>query len=125
MIHKPFRIICTLSLLFLVLAACAAPSATVEERLAGGAAPTSTVEPVAAVAEPTSEPIVEADEASQEEITQDAAPQEETTQEEITQEEILEPETSDWSHTATVDGDLYVLGNPAAPIRLIDYSDFL
>jgi hypothetical protein len=120
MFHKPFRVICTLSLLFLVLAACAAPSATVEERLAAGAAPTSTVEPVAAVAEPTSEPIVEADEASQEEITQDAAPQEE-----ITQDEILEPETSDWSHTATVDGDLYVLGNPAAPIRLIDYSDFL
>jgi hypothetical protein len=119
MIDKPFRIICALSLLLLVLVACAAPPATVEERPAG-VAPTSTVEPVAAVAEPTSEPIVEADEVPQEESAQDEA-----AQDQATQDEILEPETSDWSHTASVDGDLYVLGNPAAPIRLIDYSDFL
>lgn len=31
----------------------------------------------------------------------------------------------DWTETVTVEGDYYVLGNPAAPIRLIDYSDFL
>lgn len=31
----------------------------------------------------------------------------------------------DWLTTATVEGDYYVLGNPAAPIRLRDYSDFL
>ena len=34
-------------------------------------------------------------------------------------------EAIDWTQTASVDGDLYVLGNPAAPIRFIDYSDFL
>jgi hypothetical protein len=31
----------------------------------------------------------------------------------------------DWTETVTVEGDFYVLGNPAAPILLIDYSDFL
>lgn len=31
----------------------------------------------------------------------------------------------DWVNTASVDGDFYLRGNPDAPIRLIDYSDFL
>lgn len=31
----------------------------------------------------------------------------------------------DWTTVAGVEGDLYVLGNPNAPVRLIDYSDFL
>ena len=30
-----------------------------------------------------------------------------------------------WADVATVDGDYFVRGNPAAPIRLIDFSDFL
>ena len=34
-------------------------------------------------------------------------------------------ELVDWTTTASVDGDHYVLGNPNAPIRLIDFSDFL
>lgn len=34
-------------------------------------------------------------------------------------------EPTDWTETVTVEGDYYVRGNPAAPIRLIDYSDFL
>ncbi len=34
-------------------------------------------------------------------------------------------ESQDWSQNAWQDGDLYVLGNPEAPIRLVDYSDFL
>ena len=34
-------------------------------------------------------------------------------------------EVIDWLSTVTVDGDYYILGNPNAPIRLIDYSDFL
>src|SRR5262245_17456815 len=33
--------------------------------------------------------------------------------------------TTDWVNTASVEGDLYVRGNPHAPIRLIDFSDFL
>jgi hypothetical protein len=32
---------------------------------------------------------------------------------------------TDWVNTASAVGDFYVLGNPNAPIRLIDYSDFL
>lgn len=32
---------------------------------------------------------------------------------------------TDWANTVTVEGDYYVLGNPAASVRLIDYSDFL
>lgn len=31
----------------------------------------------------------------------------------------------DWVNTVTVEGDYYIRGNPAAPVRLIDYSDFL
>lgn len=34
-------------------------------------------------------------------------------------------ETVDWTSTASIEGDYYVRGNPNAPIRLIDYSDFL
>jgi len=34
-----------------------------------------------------------------------------------------EPET-DWTQTAALVDGLYVRGNPEAPIRLIDYSDF-
>ena len=33
--------------------------------------------------------------------------------------------TPDWTITASVDGDYYILGNPQAPIRLIDFSDFM
>ena len=32
---------------------------------------------------------------------------------------------TDWVNTASVDGDFFVRGNPNAPIRMIDYSDFL
>ncbi len=55
--------------------------------------------PVEAV-EPTAEPVVEP--------TQTAVPA---------------PE--DWTETVTLEGDLFIRGNPAAPIRLIDYSDFM
>ncbi|NJN84571.1 MAG: hypothetical protein HC802_21315 [Caldilineaceae bacterium] len=38
-----------------------------------------------------------------------------------------EPEqvTADWTGMASVEGDYFVLGNPNAPLRLIDYSDFM
>ncbi len=32
---------------------------------------------------------------------------------------------ADWSTVATLEGDYVILGNPAAPIRLVDYSDFM
>jgi hypothetical protein len=34
-------------------------------------------------------------------------------------------EAPDWTQFAAQEGDYYVLGNPNAPIRLLDYSDFL
>lgn len=34
-------------------------------------------------------------------------------------------EPIDWLTQATADGSFYLLGNPNAPVRLIDYSDFL
>jgi hypothetical protein len=34
-------------------------------------------------------------------------------------------EASDWLQTASIEGDRFVLGNPAAAVRLLDYSDFL
>jgi protein-disulfide isomerase len=33
--------------------------------------------------------------------------------------------STNWLATVTVDGTSYILGNPNAPIRLVDYSDFL
>lgn len=41
------------------------------------------------------------------------------------QEKDADAAASDWTTTASIDGDYYMLGNPAAPIRLIDYGDFL
>lgn len=32
---------------------------------------------------------------------------------------------TDWTDVVTVEGDYFVRGNPAAPVRLVDYSDFL
>jgi len=32
---------------------------------------------------------------------------------------------TNWLQTASLDGDHYLLGNPAAPVRITDYSDFL
>jgi protein-disulfide isomerase len=34
-------------------------------------------------------------------------------------------EPTNWLATVTVDGTSYILGNPKAPIRLVEYSDFL
>ncbi len=42
----------------------------------------------------------------------------------VTDTAVAAPAT-DWLTTVSVVGDYYVLGNPAAPVRLIDYSDFL
>ena len=39
---------------------------------------------------------------------------------------MVEEDTSaDWVNVACVEGDLYIRGNPNAPLRLLDYSDFL
>ena len=31
---------------------------------------------------------------------------------------------TDWTQVVTMEGDYYVLGNPAAPVRLVDFSNF-
>jgi hypothetical protein len=38
---------------------------------------------------------------------------------------LAEDTSADWVNVASVEGDLYIRGNPNAPIRLLDYSDFL
>lgn len=38
-------------------------------------------------------------------------------------EEAVAP--TDWLSTVTVEDNFYILGNPNAPIRLVDFSDFL
>ena len=65
-------------------------------------APTNTPEPATVAAEPTAtaQPVAEAAPTA----TPEPAP--------------------DWTQTATLIDGLYVRGNPNAPIRLIDYSDF-
>ena len=35
------------------------------------------------------------------------------------------PAQADWLQTASLEGDYFVLGNPDAPVRVLDYSDFL
>ncbi len=38
----------------------------------------------------------------------------------------VQPEpATDWANYASLEGDYIVLGNPAAAVRVIDYSDFL
>ena len=49
----------------------------------------------------------------------------------VSEETILVPtaepvvDSTDWTQTASIDGDYYILGNPVAPIRLVDFSDFM
>jgi protein-disulfide isomerase len=97
-----------LPLLFLV--ACATAPVPVEQVQAPTASPTTTPTPDAVPAATT------ATETLSSESTAESAQ---------LSEEVVEAEAQDWAVTATVDGDLYVLGNPDAPIRFIDYSDFL
>ena len=61
-------------------------------------------------------------------LTQSSAPKAQaiaTTAPTATTAAIEGAEVVDWLQVAGKEGDLYVLGNPNAPIRLIDYSDFL
>jgi protein-disulfide isomerase len=66
--------------------------------------------PTAAVVTPTLAPTSTAE---AEELTSTPAPEQEFTA------------ATDWSQVAGQEGDLYVLGNPDAPVRIVDYSDFL
>ncbi len=41
---------------------------------------------------------------------------------------VVEPASAapvtDWTQVVTAEGDYFVLGNPAAPVRLVDFSHF-
>ena len=59
-------------------------------------------------------------------------PEAESTEAESTgAEALLQPteapatEVPDWTQVASVEGEFYILGNPAAPVRLVDFSDFM
>ena len=39
--------------------------------------------------------------------------------------EAAQAAPANWLQTAAVEGDYFVLGNPDAPVRILDYSDFL
>jgi hypothetical protein len=87
-----------------------------------GAAPRASA-PSAAVAQPT-----EVTAASAPPATDTPAPQATATSTAAPVAVATKPPTAvlmDWANTAGIEGDYYVLGNPAAPIRLVDYSDFL
>jgi hypothetical protein len=107
----------------LYLAACApSPLSTLSPATA------STPEEVAAVATPlpaddatvapTDVPAEAPTEAPVEAVEPTAEPVVEPTQTAV-------PAPEDWTETVTLEGDLFIRGNPAAPIRLIDYSDFM
>jgi protein-disulfide isomerase len=93
-----------ISLLLLILSACAGAPAQAD--------PTATVV-LAATLAPEETATVAA-----------VVPSEEAAQEATPSPEVVE-EPADWSQTVFVEGDFFVRGNPAAPIRLVDYSDFL
>lgn len=104
-------ILCTLWVMSaLLLAACS--TAPVQQSVPQPAvAPTEEAEAQAEA--PTEQPtlVAQAESAAEAEMpTEQSAPQVET--------------PADWTQVATVEGDFYVLGNPAAPVRLMDFSDF-
>jgi outer membrane biosynthesis protein TonB len=123
--HRPIPAL-RLLLLFmgmLYLAACApSPSSTLPpvtasapEDVAAAATPSPTDSPTI---DPTAAPVDEPTEAPVEAAEPTAEPIAEPTETPV-------PEAVDWTETVTVDGDLFIRGNPAAPIRLVDYSDFM
>ncbi len=118
MFNKRFFFGAVIVLTALVFTGCASattPVATVQ---------TDRVEDSATVApEPAATEVMAAEEVATEEVATEVAVDEAAVVEEPTQEPMAE--LTDWTETATVDGDYYVLGNPAAPIRLVDYSDFM
>lgn len=124
----------------LLLAACTLPN------LPADAVPTEPSSAVVAATTPTTVPsAVEAESAAPDNITEQTSEQsavdnsEETTDVEAAATPVLvatstpivaeatatPTPTPDWLSTVTVEGEFYVLGNPNAPIRLVDYSDFL
>lgn len=101
-LHNPRMALAAL-LAALAIAACGTPDAPAPQD--APAAPTVQLPPDAPASIPT-KPEVPAAEPAQAASPEATAP-------------------ADWTQTVTQEGDYWVLGNPAASLRLIDYSDFL
>ena len=101
--------ICLLGLSILLLAGCGAEEAV---------APTISADPAIAVAAATA--IVAPTVAPTEIAT--SVP---TATPTVASVAVAEDTSADWVNVASVEGDLYIRGNPNAPLRLLDYSDFL
>ena len=102
-------IVVALSVFFLTACAGLSSQATVEQEMSVESQATATPEAVAVDAV----------------ATEVAVPKEAILVPTVEPSPEPESEETDWTQTAGIDGDYYVLGNPAAPIRLIDFSDFM
>lgn len=101
--------ICLLCLSILLLAGCGAEEAV---------APTVSANPTVAVASATA---TMAPTIAPTEVATDAPAVTPT----VASVAVAEDTSADWVNVASVEGDLYIRGNPNAPLRLLDYSDFL
>lgn len=84
------------------------------EAVVAEAAPTSTPTPVAASP-------ADADRASEAQAAAETPPEAET--DSVT--EAAAPAARDWTQFVAVEGNYYLLGNPEAPVLILDVSDFL
>jgi protein-disulfide isomerase len=93
----------------------------------GEASPETTVavEEPAASAPAAVEPAAEATTAPSEEAAAEATSVLAALAPTPTSEAAVPTAPTDWSTVATGEGEYIILGNPAAPIRLVDYSDFM
>jgi len=98
---------CLLGLSIVLLAGCSA-----DEVVAPTAPAISTIAAATATVAPTTTPTEVAI------ITPTALPAEVAVA-------VMEDTSADWVNIASVEGDFYIRGNPNAPLRLLDYSDFL
>lgn len=97
--------ICLLGLSILFLAGCGAEEAVAPTV---SASPTLAVAATTASVGPTAAPT---------EVAADAPT--------VASVMVAEDTSADWVNVASIEGDLYIRGNPNAPLRLLDYSDFL
>ena len=121
-LHKSSRLIGLC--LLLILSACALPTATPDAPDdAIVLVPTDT--PETPILTPTDTVEAQNAEAEQAEVTEEEKDIAEAEALAEPSTEVAVEEPTDWTQVATLEGDLYILGNPAAPIRLVDFSDFM
>ena len=121
---KRFVLLMLWASLAVALTGCVAASPSGEAAAPGETAAEATAE---ATAEPITEPTAESAEEAAAEATSALAALAPTPTSEaaVPAEPTATTAPTDWSTVATLEGDYVILGNPAAPIRLVDYSDFM